>query len=175
MLPYRGTSLIAHAVDTANDSDAGPVIVVLGAFADEVEKEIDQKKVHIAFNEEWEEGIGSSIRTGMLTLKRVALLSEAVILMVCDQPFIEASLLNRLIETQKNTGRPIVACRYENAIGTPALFHQQLFAELLELKGDKGARSIIEKYRSDTALVDFEKGIIDIDTEKDYEDLRSGV
>lgn len=155
-------------MDVAHESEAGPVIVVLGAFASELEKLLDEKKIHITENPNWIEGIASSIHTGLETLKRVALLSEAVILMVCDQPFLETEILNELIATQKRTGKPIVACRYGNTLGTPALFHRSLFAELLELKGDKGAKAIIEKHIDDVEAVPFDKGAIDIDTEDDY-------
>ena len=89
--------------------------------------------------------------------------------MVCDQPFVSSSLLNELIATQKNTGKPIVTSQYENAIGPPALFHKTIFPELMELKGDAGARKIIEQRSNDVATVLFKKGNIDIDTEADYQ------
>ena len=172
LLPYQGKSLLEHAVDIANDSDASPVIVVLGAGAAELEKMIDEKKLHIVENEEWQEGIASSIRCGMNTLKRVALLSDAVILMVCDQPHIETSVINELIATQKKTGKPIVASRYGDTMGTPVLFFKSMFAELLELEGDKGAKKIIDKYPTELAAIAFPLGELDIDTEEDYKTLK---
>ncbi len=174
MLPYQGKTLLEHAADTANDSEAGPVIVVLGAHAEELEKLIDQKKLHIVENKDWQEGLSSSIRCGLQTLKRVALLSDGVILMVCDQPFINPGILNDMIASQKKTGKGIIACQYDNAVGTPVLFYKKYFPELLELKGDKGAKMIIEKFAADLATVTFEKGSIDIDNEDDYRALNSG-
>lgn len=171
LLPYNGKSLLAHTVDMANDADANPVIVVLGANAALLEKEIDEKKVHIVENKEWQEGMASSIRCGLNKLMHIAPLSDAVILMVCDQPHISSSLLNELIATQKKTGKLIVTSQYENAIGPPALFYKTIFTELLKLKGDAGARKIVEQYKNDTATVLFSKGNIDIDTETDYKAL----
>lgn len=171
LLPYKGKSLLEHTVDMANDAEANPVIVVLGASAALLEKEIDEKKVHIVENKEWEEGMASSIRCGLNTLLHIAPSSDAVIFMVCDQPFVSASLLNELITTQKKTGKLIVSSQYENAIGPPVLFHKTIFPELLELKGDAGARKIIERHNNDTATVLFTNGNIDIDTEADYKAL----
>jgi molybdenum cofactor cytidylyltransferase len=91
--------------------------------------------------------------------------------MVCDQPFVSAFLLNELIVTQKNTGKPIVTCQYENTFGPPALFYKTIFPELLDLKGDAGARKIVEQRSNDTATVLFTQGNIDIDTEEDYKAL----
>ena len=171
LLPYNGKSLLAHTVDMANDADANPVIVVLGANAALLEKEIDEKKVHIVENKEWQEGMASSIRCGLNTLMHIAPLSDAVILMVCDQPHISSSLLNELIATQKKTRKLIVTSQYENTIGPPALFYKTIFTGLLKLKGDAGARKIVEQYKNDTATVLFSKGNIDIDTEADYQAL----
>ena len=171
LLPYNGKSLLEHAVDTANDADANPVIVVLGANAALLEKEIDEKKVRIAENKEWKEGMASSVRCGITTLLHIAPAVDAVIIMVCDQPFVSSSLLNDLIAVQKNTGKPIVSSQYENAIGPPALFHKSIFPELMKLKGDAGARKIMEQRSNDVATVLFKKGDIDIDTEADYKSL----
>jgi molybdenum cofactor cytidylyltransferase len=171
LLPYKGKSLLEQTVDTANDADANPVIVVLGASAAVLEKEIDEKKVHIVENKEWQEGMASSIRCGLNTLLQIAPSSDAVILMVCDQPFVSPSLLNELITTQKNTGKLIVTSQYENTIGPPALFYKTIFPELLKLKGDAGARKIVTQHSDDTATVLFTEGKIDIDTEADYNAL----
>lgn len=171
LLPYMGKSLLSHSVDTANDTDANPVIVVLGANAALLEKEIDEKKVHIVVNKEWQEGMASSIRCGLNTLLHIAPSSGAAILMVCDQPFVSAPLLNELISKQKNTGKQIVASQYQNTVGPPALFDKIIFPELMKLKGDAGARKVVERHSSDTTTVLFTGGNIDIDTEADYKAL----
>jgi molybdenum cofactor cytidylyltransferase len=171
LLPYNGKSLLEHAVDIANDAEANPVIVVLGYNAVLMEKQIDEKKVHIVENKAWKEGMASSIRCGLNTLMHIAPLSDAVILMVCDQPYVSASLINDLIAMQKNTGKLIVTSQYENAIGPPALFYKTIFPGLLELQGQAGARKIVERYSNDVATVLFAQGNIDIDTEADYKAL----
>jgi molybdenum cofactor cytidylyltransferase len=172
LLPYNGKSLLEHTVDTANETDANPVIVVLGANAALLEKEIDEKNVRIIENIEWKEGMASSVRCGITTLLHIAPAADAVIIMVCDQPFVSSTLLNDLIATQKNTGKAIVTSQYETAIGPPALFHRSIFPELMKLKGDAGARKIMEQRSNDVATVLFKKGDIDIDTEADYKSLQ---
>jgi molybdenum cofactor cytidylyltransferase len=159
-------------VDTANESEASPVVLVLGANAELLEKEVEDKKIHIAVNKDWSEGMASSVRCGIHTLMHIAPVVDSAIIMVCDQPFVTSSLLNQLIVTQRQTGKPIVTSKYETAIGPPALFYKTVFPELLQLKGDAGARKIIEQRRTDVATVLFDKGIIDIDTEDDYKALR---
>ena len=137
----------------------------------QLEKEMDEKKVHIVENNEWKEGMASSIRCGVETLQHIAPSADGVILMVCDQPHVSSSLLNELITLQKKTVRPVITSQYKDAVGPPALFHRSVFPELLELNGDAGARKIVEKYKDKLATVSFEKGTIDIDTEDDYKAL----
>jgi molybdenum cofactor cytidylyltransferase len=91
--------------------------------------------------------------------------------MVCDQPYVSSELINDLIAKQKETGKTIVACNYGETFGPPALFHKSLFHELMHLKGDVGARKIIQHHSNEVATILFTKGNIDIDTKEDYNAL----
>lgn len=173
LLQYRGMTLLKHAIQEAANTNADAVIVVLGKNADLLTKEIDNKKVHVVVNKEWQEGMASSVRSGLNTLLKVMSSADAVIIMVCDQPYISASVLNDLITTQQKTGKLIVTCDYGEAIGPPALFHKIYFSELMKLKGDAGARKIIQNHNDEVATVFFVKGSIDIDTKEDYEALKN--
>jgi molybdenum cofactor cytidylyltransferase len=148
------------------------VVVVLGARSSILIHELDNEKLIIAHNEEWPEGIASSIRTGIHALQKNYATCDGTLILVVDQPYITPSLLTDLIETQKKSGKLAAACRYENTIGTPALFHQSLFPELLNLEGDKGAGKILQQHPDEVATIDFPMGKFDIDTEDDYKALQ---
>ncbi len=76
-----------------------------------------------------------------------------------------------MIEKYEKTGKPIVACDYKDAIGTPVLFDKTFFNTLLELKGQAGAKKIISQNLDVTVTIPFPLGYIDIDTKEDYESL----
>jgi molybdenum cofactor cytidylyltransferase len=173
LLQYDDKNLLQHTIDAAVNSNAKIVIVVLGANAELISKEIDKTKVQVVGNNEWQEGMASSVRTGLSTLQKVSPSTGAVIFMVCDQPFVSSSLINNLINTHFDTGKPIVTCNYGEAVGPPALFHKNLFDELMELKGDVGARKIIQQHSDQIATILFTEGKIDIDTKEDYEELNN--
>ncbi|HYK45607.1 MAG TPA: nucleotidyltransferase family protein [Parafilimonas sp.] len=173
LLMHKGSSLLKHAVTEAVRSNAEQVIVVLGANADIIVNELDENEAHIVINTGWEEGMASSVRTGINALLEISAAVDAAILMPCDQPYVSASLLNELISKQEETGKRIIACDYGEALGPPSLFQKDLFSELLMLEGDAGARKIIEKHGDDVATVLFRKGSVDIDTKDDYEALNS--
>lgn len=171
LLEYDGQSLLQHVIDAAVSSEAATIVVVLGANSELISKQIDTSKVYLTENSEWEEGMASSVRNGLSALQGISPTTDAVIFMVCDQPYVSASLINDLIETQKETGKAIVTCNYGEAIGPPALFYKSLFHELMQLKGDAGAKKIIQQHSDEVATVLFEKGKIDIDTREDFEAL----
>ena len=62
----------------------------------------------------------------------------------------------------------IIACTYSTTIGTPALFSQRYFTELLSLPPNQGARALLRAHPEDLATIEFPEGAIDIDTEQDY-------
>ena len=172
LLQYYGKTLLDHSVDEAINAKADAVVVVLGKNADLFQDEIDKEKVCVVVNKDWAEGMASSVRLGLGTLLNTKPYIDAVIFMVCDQPHISSSVLNELITTQQKTTKQIVTCNYGESIGPPALFHKKYFRELMELKGDIGARNIIQQNINDVATILFPEGKIDIDTKEDYEALK---
>ena len=175
LLLYRGQTLLKYSIQTALDSQAQPVVVVLGANANELQNEIKESNVHVVINEHWQEGMSSSIRRGVKAITEVVPAVEGVILMVCDQPYVTAGLLNELITVHEKSGKQIVACSYSDTFGPPAFFHHSLFDELLQLKGDIGARSIVRQHTDMVEVIPFAEGTIDIDTETDYEKIKGKV
>ena len=171
LLEYHHKNLLQRTIDAAVNSAANTVVIVLGANADEVSGEIDRSGINVLINTEWEEGMASSVRNGLNELLFISPFTDAVILMVCDQPYVSSELVNDLIDKQKETGKSIVACNYGETFGPPALFHKTLFHELMHLEGDVGARKIIQHHSNEVATILFTKGNIDIDTKEDYDAL----
>jgi molybdenum cofactor cytidylyltransferase len=168
-LMYEGETLLQRAVNAAMASLCDVVIVVLGANEEAITPTIENKKVTIIKNPDWQEGMASSIRAGINRLKQNEQNFDSVILMLCDQPFVDAGLLDQLIQNKQAKG--IVACAYNETIGPPVLFDRKYFDEMLLLKGQEGAKKLILKYPDDVETVPFPLGAVDIDTMEDYERL----
>ena len=92
-------------------------------------------------------------------------------LLTCDQPFVDAAVIAELIAVRAETGKPIVACRYANTLGIPALFDRSCFEALLALPDDSGAKALIASRPNEVATIKFEPGAIDIDTPEDFQRL----
>jgi len=174
LLPYRGKSLLRRAAESAVASNCRPIVVVLGAHAEDCNHELHNLPVAIVVNPDWMEGMGVSIRLGMGTLLRESPRPlDAVIVMLCDQPLVTVGTLNALIDAIDSTSARIIASTYGEVSGVPALFDKSLFPELLNLNGVQGAKQILQRYPHDIHKVAFADGGIDIDTAADYERLRT--
>lgn len=168
-LLFQHTTLLNRAIETGLASTCRPVIVVLGANAGVIEA-MDQDEVKVIYNNDWNEGMASSIRLAIKEIEADNKINQAVI-MLCDQPFVTAALIDTMLQQQIETGKPIIACTYNNTIGVPVLFNKLLFAQLLLLQGHEGAKKILKTNEPDIATIPFELGSIDIDTMADYEQL----
>lgn len=172
-LPFQNKSLLQNVVHATHHCNM-PTVVVLGAFATQIREQLVTEKVHTVVNPNWPAGMGGSIRTGLQHLQRVAPQVSNALLLLCDQPFITSSLLEEMITLKNTSGKAIVACTYGDATGTPALFGQSFFPQLLALNGQEGAKKILLQHPSQVATVHFPQGAIDIDTTADYEQLLTG-
>lgn len=164
---FNGQTLLQRAVDSALQSECKPVIVVLGANNSTI---IPPREAIALYNKDWKEGMASSIRIAINELSKDISVDKAIILL-CDQPFVDTTLLNTLIDKQVQTGEPIIACAYSGTTGVPVLFDRSLFAELLLLQGHEGAKKILITHANQVTTIPFEQGSIDIDTPSDYENL----
>lgn len=168
LLPMGGQSLLQHSIAAALASGIGPVVVVLGAHADTIAKELSGLPVSLVRNTNWQEGMAASIRCGITHLCAIHSTVTGMVLMVCDQPYVNAMLLRRLVAKWQQGGPLIVASAYADTYGPPTLFDRHLFPDLLQLTGDVGAKGILRRHAADLVAVPFPEGRLDVDTESDY-------
>ncbi len=168
LLNFEGESLLKRTATRALQSKIGAVYVVTGAEKNKIDMELSGLQVEIIENKEWEEGMASSIRTGLQAAITKNPSIDGILILVCDQPEVTADLLRKLMALQAESGAAVAASAYGGISGTPAVFHSSLFHELMTLSGDTGARKIMHRHSADLVQLPFEAGAQDIDTESDY-------
>ena len=173
LVELEGIPLLLKSALTALDADYINVVVVLGANADQHKKKIAHLPVEIITNTEWEKGMGSSLKKGLEHVIKSRPKTSAVVIMVCDQPLLTSGHLTALRDVHKNTFSHIVASRYGDTMGVPALFDRTLFSEILKIKDAQGAKAIIESHSESVNTIDWEDGHLDIDTPEDLKLLKS--
>jgi molybdenum cofactor cytidylyltransferase len=147
---------------------------VVGDARDCIETELSGTPAVIVENAEWRRGLGTSIRRGLSQLVSSQPKLGAVVLLACDQPFVDASIITSLMAARQNSGKPMVASSYASTLGVPALFDHSCFESLLALPDDSGAKGLIASRPADVAQIEFEQGAADIDTPADFEQLGTG-
>jgi molybdenum cofactor cytidylyltransferase len=171
LMPYKGRSLIMHSVMIANEIKTGPPVVVTGAYDELIRKELGASNAELVYNAGWESGMASSVITGLHFIAKDPEV-KAVLMMVSDQPFVSADLLSSMIRLSMQSAKPVVACRYKDGtVGTPAIFNNTMFSELLNLSGHEGPRIILRNHPELVDTIEFPSGGIDIDTVEDYNNL----
>tara|TARA_R110002167_G_scaffold26182_6_gene90268 strand:+ start:838 stop:1458 length:621 start_codon:yes stop_codon:yes gene_type:complete len=172
LLPWKGSTLLGHTINAVLASGATDIFVVLGANAAKIRAEHDQFPVEFILNPQWENGLGSSLSAGMLYLSQQELPYDGVLVLLADQPFIDADFLKGMTAQfgQQRTG--IIATDYGNKVGVPALFGKAYFAELSTLDNDYGAKEVLAKNKSDIFIMDSNGKTVDVDTMETYNKLR---
>lgn len=175
ILRFEGKTFLRRAVETAIKTECEKICVVLGANFELIKKEIEDLPAKICFNENWQKGMSSSLQAGLKNLLSGEENLSGVLVMLCDQPFVDADLLNRLIEDFQNGENLIAACEYAGIIGVPAIFSSKLFDEIWDLKQEHGAKILIKKYADSVKKISAPQAEFDIDTPQDFSELENKI
>jgi molybdenum cofactor cytidylyltransferase len=167
LIEVDGKALLVRAVEAALASAAWPVIVVLGANAEKIRPLLARLPVLVAENPAWTEGMASSLRAGVDTLRTFSRALDGALVAVADQPAFSAEVIARLVTARRETERGIVAARYAGRLGVPALFGCEHFAALAALTGEEGARHFLAAHVTEAAAVDLPELAVDLDTPED--------
>ncbi len=178
LLPFRGTTLLHHAIETLRSTACSPRIVVVSL---EVEKSCWQMKatdVALAVNPDPGAGLSSSLHVALRAIEahdsaaNGADSIEGILLTLVDQPLITVEHLNAILAAGAETG--LAATSWPGAFGPPTFLYRSFFSSLKELRGDEGAKKILRAERAQLRLVTFPDAEMDVDDEADYERLLSG-
>jgi molybdenum cofactor cytidylyltransferase len=159
-----GRPLLQTAVSRAVEVAGSAVMVVLGARAAELAPLLKHSTASVVINRDWREGIASSIRIGVARLPAAC---NGVLLVLADQAAVTAEDLKRLVGTWRRQPEYVVAALYAGGMGVPAVFPRSRFRDLSELRGDVGARALLQRNPDRVVRVPMESAALDIDTPED--------
>ena len=135
-----GESLLRRMARVAVASGPAGCIVVLGASASRLKRELRDLPVSIVVNRRWRQGLSGSLATGIAALPSSA---RAVLVLLVDQAAIGPADLELLAAAWRKAPRSIVAARADGVLGPPAILPRHLFRALRGLRGDQGARELL--------------------------------
>jgi molybdenum cofactor cytidylyltransferase len=166
MAVIDGIAMVRHCAQNAVDSGAR-VLVVSGAYRDEVERHLRDVDLTSVHNADWSSGLGSSIACGIGVAARSEDVRAAIVLLA-DQPMVSADNLRELIAQHRQKPDRIIAASANDAITPPCLFPRAYFAELQALRAQTGARELIRRHSDRVVAVAMPNAAVDIDTVEAY-------
>ena len=167
LLPFGEKTIIETVIENVIKSKAEKILVVLGSNREKIKKKIKNFPVEIAVNPNFRRGMLSSVQWGFQALPEN---TQAVLVVLGDQPAISSSVINKIIDAFKKTGKGIVLPVYKNERGHPVLIDMKYRDEVGNLSPDLGLRSLVYNHPEDILEVEVETQSIlqDIDYKEDY-------
>lgn len=170
LLDFEGRPLLQYAIDAMEGSGLYDVVVVLGHRADEVADAVQVgPDTRIVVNPDYAQGQATSLRAGLMAVDER---SEAAVVILGDQPAVDALMVRTIAETYQATGGKVVQATFGGKPNHPTLFERELWPDLQAIEGDKGAREVLKKNPEWVVRVEFGgEPPSDLDTWEDYERL----
>lgn len=168
LLNWQGQPLVRHAAGVALEAGLSPVVVVTGAFGEEVTNAVSGLPIILTHNPDWEAGQSTSVQRGAAALPPYV--GGAVFLLV-DQPYVSAPLIRALVDEHARTLAPIVAPLIDEQRGNPVLFDRMTFGDFDTLQGDVGARPLFARHRPVWVPWHDARALEDVDTWEAYQKI----
>jgi len=166
LLKVKGIPMVERVIRAAQSSQIDELILIYKR--DEIKEIAKKYGIKTVYNQYAHEGQSAAVKLGV---KASHPDSDGFMFLVGDQPYLNSSTINKLIDVFKKVKDTIVVPIYSSIRGNPVIFPSTLKDALLRLEGDCGGRRIIESMGDSVKLVTIEKSIegTDIDTIEEYE------
>ena len=172
LLPWRGTTLLEWVVRQVESSSLDEVLVVVGHQSEEVRGRVSLVRSRFVETPDFGEGCSASIRNG---LKAVSPKAEAAVLILGDQPEIDAAAIRAVVDGWDRLRSPVVRVSYRGHSGHPVLVSRTIFTEIEALRGDKGVWKLLEAHPEWIQEIELDlPPPRDVNTWEDYASLTTG-
>jgi len=172
LLPLDGETMVRRVVRAA--LAAGDlVVVVLGHDEARVRAELAGLACAVVVNPDHARGAGTSLRAGVRAAAEVGV--DAIVIVLADMPFVTGDMIAALIGRYRATGAPLVVSHYGEVQAPPTLYDRSLFAELLAIDDELGAKPVARRHRDEADVVTWpERALQDVDSPADYRLVKAG-
>lgn len=175
LLRLKDKYLIEWVLDAALNSRLSRIVLVLGYAHQKILQALAEKtqhsKLHIEVNPHYKKGQSHSLRIGLTAVKDDF---PAVIFLLGDQPMLNSAIINTLLERFWSADNDICVPTYRGRRKNPAMFSRRFYNHLMDIKGDTGARQLIDDNPDRVLTVEMDNPLcfVDIDTRQDFENLK---
>jgi molybdenum cofactor cytidylyltransferase len=148
-------------------------VVVLGHEADKAQREIEDLPCEWALNPLYEQGINSSLKSGIMAVR--GLKAKAAMVMLADMPFVTTEMIAAMIARYRESTAPLVISDYDGVNAPPMVYDQSLFQELLAMEGEGCGRQVVKRHKGEAEVLPWPVSALqDLDVPEDYARVRDG-
>jgi molybdenum cofactor cytidylyltransferase len=167
LLKYQGKALVEHIIDKVITCDFYSTVLV--SQYEQVLSLGSERAMKLVHNHNPEKGQSESIKLGILNSPK----ADGYMFFTGDQPLMDVETIKLLMDSFNESSNLIIVPRYSEKRGNPVIFPKKFIAELLEIQGDSGGRSIINKHLEEVKFLEVKNEYLlnDIDTEEQYKQL----
>jgi CTP:molybdopterin cytidylyltransferase MocA len=160
---FRGEPLVRRVTTLLTACCSAGVYVVAGTAEVAIRELLAPDGVQVVANPDWATGMASSLVCGITVLPSAA---DAVIIIPCDLPAVSAEDLAGLVAAWCTAPELMAAAEFDGHPAPPAIFPRAVWSQLALLRGDQGARALLERTPQRTA-VPMPSAALDVDTPAD--------
>lgn len=173
LLPLNGKTIIEQTISRFLEAGQNDITVVAGYKKNQIVPVLKRAGVNIVVNEDFDET--DMIESLKIGLKCMPPDTKGVLVTPGDIPFIHPSIIEKVLETGKTGDFLAVIPSYQRKKGHPIFLGRRMISEILNYRGDKGLRGVIEKFESRIAYVEVndKNMLLDINRLEDYEEAKS--
>ena len=171
LLPWRDDNLVNTVISLGHEAQLSPLILVLGASAEDIHATVKGEDVQVCLNKHWQEGQSTSLKAGLTCLEKLAPHAIGTLFFLVDQPQTPVALIEA-IKKMAFAGADIVLPMVGELYANPVYFSRRCFAALQGIRGDQGGRAIFGQFPVTAIEWQDSRQAMDIDTPEDYLQLR---
>ena len=166
-LPGRRKTVLEHCFETLLQSEVQEIVVVLGNRNQRVKNRFQVGKTKVVVNPYSKRGMSTSIRKGLQAIHPG---SAGILIALGDQPFLKTRTINALVRAFDRRENGIIIPSFRGRMGHPVIFHKRYRKELMNLRGDVGGRTVVDRHPEEVKVVPVKsEGVVkDVDTWQDY-------
>ena len=175
LIKLRGKYLVERVLDAALKSRLDLVVLVLGHEYQSILQALGAKERHpqleIVINHQYREGQSSSLKAGLVSVRKAY---SSVMYLLADQPMVNSTIIDLLLDQFHGSGREICVPVFEEQRGNPTIFKRSIYEEIMMIDGDIGARDLIAKNADRVLYVKIKDPLcfFDIDSPEDLKRLQ---
>jgi molybdenum cofactor cytidylyltransferase len=168
LLRFGDVTILEAVIKSCEESCLDRIMVVVGAYKKRVEERIDRYSVKICVNDNYKEGMLSSVQKGFQCLPKG---TRAAVIVLGDQPLIPSAVIDKVVKAFTRTGKGMVLPVYKHQRGHPLLIDSKYQGDIKNLDPEIGLRELLQKFSLDIeeVIVNDPNVLKDIDTPEDYE------